>query len=198
MPNHDIQVVLHNANGLPQDDYVNTLHYEINAPDTVEGTCDDIKAAYQGFIGFMSDDINGMTIRVYDPGLNPGGPSFTKNYAFAPAIAGGASELACCLSYATVDNPDASTPRRRGRIYLGPLSGSATGQKRPITTLRTGVLALGQALAAAGNAGNSTWLMYSQTDGTYSKIESIWVDDAWDVQRRRGLAPTLRTAQDVQ
>ena len=60
------------------------------------------------------------------------------------------------------------------------------------------MLALGQAIAAVGTASNTTWKMHSKTEGTFKKIESISVDDAWDVQRRRGLKPLARTRQDVQ
>jgi hypothetical protein len=40
--------------------------------------------------------------------------------------------------------------------------------------------------------------MHSKTEGVFRKIESISVDDAWDIQRRRGLKPLARTRQDVQ
>lgn len=198
MARHDLQVVLKNASGLPQDVYINTLHFEVNAPDTLGGTMDDVAAAYLAHAQIFAGYINGMTIKAYPPGLNPGGPELQKNYTFAGTGGNSAAEVACCLSYATVDDPEASLPRRRGRIYIGPLSGVQITNVRPSAFLQTEILALGQGLASAGNAGNSTWLHYSKVDDAYTKIESIWVDDAWDVQRRRGLAPTTRNKQDVQ
>lgn len=197
MANYDIQVALHSSTGLPENDCVNVLHYEINAPDTVEGTCDDIAAAYV-LLNPILGDVVGATIKVYTPGANPGGPDFQKDYATVTGEQNGVREVACCLSYATVDDPDASTARRRGRIYVGPLDSSTMQSQRPDSGMRDFVLDFGEALASAGSASNTTWLMYSQTDAVYVKIESIYVDDAWDVQRRRGLAPTMRETRDVQ
>lgn len=197
MANYDVHVVLEHTNGLPQDNYLNVLHYEVNAPDTLEGTSDDINAAYQLLAAVLPNTIGGMTIKWYDPGLNPGGPTYQKAYpAFAGNSSPGPAEIALCLSYATTDDPDASLPRRRGRIYCGPIAG-ATGE-RPAPSLIDLILDFGELLGSAGNAGNTTWVMYSRMDSTYAKIESIWCDDAWDTQRRRGIAPSSRTFRDVQ
>jgi hypothetical protein len=198
MADFDFQVVLRHVSGLPEDVAINTLHFEVNAPDTLEGDCDEIKAAYQGLKPVLSNSYPNMTIKVYTPGLNAGGPVFQKDYAFAGGGAPCPSEVALCLSYATVDNPDASLPRRRGRIYLGPLAANAIGEPRPGPTMRDYVLDLGEALATVGSAGNTTWRMFSKIDNAYAKIESIWCDDAWDTQRRRGLRPTMREVRDVQ
>jgi hypothetical protein len=198
MPDKDVQVLLRDVNGLPEDVYINVLHFNINAPDTIEGTCDDINAAYATLLPVLSGRIASMTIKVYPPGINPTGPEFTKDYVFDPAQSPAPNELACCLSYATVDDPEQSTARRRGRIYVGPLAASAVNADRPDSILRDFILDFGELLGSAGNAGNSTWRMKSQVDNVYATIESIWVDDAWDVQRRRGLAPTLRDTRDVQ
>lgn len=199
MANYDVNVILKHQSNLPEDHYVNTLHLDVNAPDTLQGLCDDINAAYFVMNSAFSSEINGMDIKVYTPGPNPSGPVFQKSYANMTGGTGaGPSEIACCLSYATVDNPDNSLPRRRGRIYIGPFVGSHLSNSRPPANLRGAILTLGQGIGSAGNAGNTTWLMKSVADNSYHKIESIWVDDAWDVQRRRGLAPTLREVQDVQ
>lgn len=200
MANYDIQVVLQGFSGLSKDVFVNTLHYEINAPDTVAGTANDIWTAYEAFRPqFGGLATAGHRIKVYEAGPAPRQPVLDVPKAFSTAVpAGGPSELACCLSYATVDDVASSTPRRRGRIYVGPLAGSFCSADRPSASLRTAVRGLGVGLADAGNAGNSTWLMYSVADATYEKIESIWTDDAWDVQRRRGLAPLAKQVQDVQ
>jgi hypothetical protein len=194
----DVQVCMRNVSGLPEDVCINTLHFENGFPSSSSGLADGIFATYQLLKPVLSSDYPNMTIKVYDPGVNPTGPSFQKDYAFPGGGAPGPSEVACCLSYAAVDNPDASLPRRRGRIYIGPLAASAMNAKRPDPTLRDYILDFGQNIASIGFASNTTWFMYSKIDNVYSKVESIWVDDAWDTQRRRGLAPTLREVRDVQ
>lgn len=199
MADHDLQVIFGHESGLPEDVFINTLHYNVNIPDTLGGTMDDIAAAYTSILlPIMPTYVSGLTIKSYPPGPNPGGPEEVREYAFEPTGAGSPAEVALCLSYATVDDPESSTPRRRGRIYLGPIAGGSIGQERPSSALRAIALNLGEGLASAGNAGNTTWLHYSRRDNVYTKIESIWCDDTWDTQRRRGKAPTLRDVRDVQ
>ncbi len=192
----DVQVCLRNINGLPEDVAINTLHFDAGGTD--EGLADAVFAAYQPLKQILSADYPNMTIKVYSPGVNAAGPQFQKDYAFPGGGNPGPQEVALCLSYATVDNPDASTPRRRGRIYVGPLGTNAMGAKRPDSVIRDYILDFGERLAQVGFASQTTWHMYSKTDNVYTKIESIWCDDAYDTQRRRGLAPTLREVRDVQ
>lgn len=195
MAAHQFTVRLLGVSGLPKDVYENVLFFDVGAPDTVEGTCDGISQAYDDLqiIGGFS----GLEIRVYD--LGGGQPTFQKQY---PAITStgetGPGEVAICLSYSAVDDPDASTARRRGRIYVGPLLAAQVGQRRVSDVQAAAVLDFGEDLASVGFASNTTWLLYSRTDTQTAKIESIWVDDAWDTQRRRGLAPSKRTVRDVQ
>lgn len=198
MSNYDVQVVLKSSTNLPENNVVNTLHFEVNAPDTLGGVSDSIWAAYEAFTPILGG-VNGGTIKWYPPGSNPAGPTFTKDYVFAGTPPqSGPAEVAICLSYASVDNPEAATPRRRGRIYLGPMRAASFAGPRPDATIRDYVLDFGEAIGSVGTASNTTWLMYSTVDDEYVKIESIWCDDAWDTQRRRGLSPTLRDTRDVQ
>lgn len=200
MADHIFQVRLLGSTGLPTDVYENVLCFDVNAPDTVQGRCEDLLALYsdlgQGNAYFLCG-YNKVEVRAYTmAGGQPvasAGPTTTANHSAAPMP----REVAICLSYAAVDDPAKSTSRRRGRIYLGPLPQSVAAD-RPGAALLNDILVFGQSLASIGTAGNTTWKLYSRTDAVTAKIESIWVDDAWDTQRRRGLAPTARTVQDVQ
>lgn len=199
MANHDVQVSIQGSTGLPKDRYVHTLHFEGDTWGA--GLADELWSKWQTLRAACLGDyaIGKHRISAYTPGANPGGPYFTKEYTLGVAsTSAGPAEVACCLSYATVDDPERSLPRRRGRIYLGPIASSLVNNTRPPTTVKDAVLAYGQGIAQVGLASNVTWSMYSATDDAYAKIESIWVDDAWDTQRRRGWAPTARTVQDVQ
>lgn len=188
-----LQVALHGDSNLPQDDAVNVLYFDT---EELETAMDGVAAAYNAAAGIFNEFFvgNGMTIKAYEP--TGGQPLQAKDYAFSPISAGdGPTEVAICLSYASVDDPDASTGRRRGRIYL-PVGGQTT--LRPSATVIDRVLDLGEALAQVGFANATTWHLWSATDQTSAKIESIWCDDAWDTQRRRGLDPTMREVRDVQ
>jgi len=192
MAHHRFDVIIHSTSGLPRDDSVNSLYFDVNAPDTIGGDADELAAAYAARVGLYTTACNGMHIKVY--GVDGGTPEFVKSYAFVGNGAAAPSEVALCLSYSSVDAA-AGPPRGRGRIYIGPFS---AGGERPSAFQVTSVLALGQAIASVGSAGNTTWKMFSKTENAFRKIESISVDDAWDIQRRRGLKPLARTRQDVQ
>jgi hypothetical protein len=195
MPTHRYQVRLQGISGFPQDVYENVLYFDTTALDNVEGTCDGISEAYDAMSVLAG--WSGLEVRVYE--LAGGQPIFQKEYPNVQATgASGPGEVALCLSYATVDDPEASTGRRRGRIYLGPLTSGQVSAPRPGPALIEEVLDLGEALASIGFASATTWHMFSKTDNQSIKIESIWCDNAWDTQRRRGLDPTVRTTRDVQ
>ena len=191
MANTDFQVIMHNVNNLAEDDYVNVLHFEVNAPDTVEGTADEIAAAYEfQWENAFCDYLDGMTIKAY---VGAGAPIFDKDYpTFNPAAAPGPAEVALCLSY-YADDVANNNGKRRGRIYLGPFAASG---ERPSAPVIAGVLDFGEALAQIGTAGNTTWKLDSSLG--YLKIERIGCDNAWDTQRRRGTSPSSRTFRDVQ
>lgn len=192
MAHHEYQVALHNNTGLPEDDAVNILFFDINFPETVAGTMADIATVYQARQSQLNSQYQGgMTIKAYEPG--PGGPVDTADFPFNGTATPSPAEVALCLSYSAVDD-SAGPPRRRGRIYL-PFGASTP---RPTAIQVAQLLLMGQDFAQVGTAGNTTWKMFSRTDQVFAKIESISVDDAWDTQRRRGLAPMARTRQDVQ
>lgn len=104
----------------------------------------------------------------------------------------------------TATNPDPPPAvirpqaRRRGRLYLGPLTQTAGTEVdtsyRPNATLRSDA---GLAIATMYNAivTLTPYVLgvWSKADEVVHPIVAGYVDDAWDTQRRRGLAATLRT-----
>lgn len=194
-----VQVQLQGITGLPEDRYVNTLAFQ--GDDFDSGKADEL---WDKFNTFTTQHGGGLAagphwIKAYHMGAQPQGPYFSKSYDRGVGLSGqGPAEVALCLSYASVDDPEQSLPRRRGRIYLGPFQGTETNKERPSPTLLEHALDLGEGIAQVGLASNLTWAIHSRTDGVLAKIESIWVDDAWDTQRRRGLSPLAKTVRDVQ
>ena len=182
------------VSGLPEDVYENVLYYDVTeAGGVFETISDGIVAAFDAW-GWHAG-IQGAEVRTY--ALTGGQPLYAKSYTYDHDDPSGPGEVALCLSYATVANWDATTARRRGRLFLGPLEGALLNAPVPGSGLITSTLALGQALAVVGSGAGSTWMMYSQSDSLAVAIASISVDNAWDTQRRRGLAPTERTVQPV-
>jgi hypothetical protein len=138
------------------------------------------------------------------PGSGTGSPITTLNFT-VPAIvtaAGLPSEVAMCLSFhaalagAPVES-GATRPRsrRQGRVFLGPLSTAVMneeagmGETRPRAVIRQ---EFADAAAAMTVATGNDWSVWSRADGTVREVVGGWIDNAFDTQRRRGLAPTSR------
>lgn len=194
MPTLKFQCRFQGISNLSEDVFENVLYYDVPAVGgDLEGFTDGIAAAFNAWSNHAG--INGLEIRVYP--VAGGQPIYSKTYTYAYTGTSGPTEVALCLSYATVTNWDATTARRRGRIFLGPITAAFTNVPRPGATLIDATLALGQALYDVGPANEGSWQIYSTTDAVATDIASISVDNAWDTQRRRGLVPTARTVQTV-
>lgn len=208
------QVVLPGKSGLPEDVFVNNWYFRndvVLAPlGEVTGA---IKRVLDSFYtgaaatgsrvsNFLSPYIGvGTVYHIYDLGQAP--PRTRHREVASPLVGQPTStlptEVALCLSFYAGNN----APRRRGRIYIGPLGGN-------VLTTSTGSLpvpapGLLETIAdRASNVGrtteNVTWVMVTR-GGTKPPLEppnarvitAGWVDSAWDTQRRRGLKATGRT-----
>lgn len=84
----------------------------------------------------------------------------------------------------------------RGRIYLGPIAGFAAVEESVTKeifvdeTLRTDFCEAAKNLA--GDASH-TWSVWSRVDSTLKPVIAGWVDNRFDVQRRRAQAATARS-----
>lgn len=204
MPNRDFLITLKHESGLAEDDYQNVLYYETSGSGEVGLSVGDVEvmdgiaAAYNAsFLTAFTGSIASMQIRAYAPGLNPTGPLVTKSYAFNATGLPAPGEVAICLSYYSEQN----SPRKRGRVYLGPWDRGIVGEFRPAASVRTNILAFARAIADIGANSQATWMQRSMVGSTpqlpvatYSPVTNFYVDDAWDTQRRRGLKPTARSA----
>jgi hypothetical protein len=108
------------------------------------------------------------------------------------------AETALCLSFGGQGAlPEA---RRKGRIYIGPLSGVAIGSEgegrysRPHPVLiQTVRLAAQELLNAEPGPDSLSWVVYSRAAGATTDVQGGWIDNEWDTQRRRGRDATVRT-----
>lgn len=112
------------------------------------------------------------------------------------------SELSVVISYhadftGIPEHGPGTRPRARyrGRLYVGPMATSALGSDssshRPTVAQNCR-----ETLAAAAGHFSSlepTWSVWSRRDAALRQITQGSVDDAWDVQRRRGEDPVTRT-----
>lgn len=92
--------------------------------------------------------------------------------------------------------------RRRGRMFVGPVNTTAStesggGYPRPNAQFRGDVTSAFTNMYDAINAigGNVANLcVWSKSDAALYPVFGGFMDDAWDTQRRRGVAPTTRTS----
>lgn len=163
------------------------------------------------------------TIEIYNialPGGLAGNPVATRSMTLgAPSGSAGArlpEELACCLSFRGLytsrveDLPQAPTgpagdahqrARVRGRVYIGPLvslalhSASGGVEARISPDVQTDFIESARDfLHTELGASNWAWSVYSRVEGAYVAVTVVWVDDAWDVQRRRGSEASSRVS----
>lgn len=219
MPTLFAQVTIPNKDELNADAIVNTFNW--TGVDDVEDMCTAILSRLQTFYNtapsgstnqlskFMSTELNfpGARLKIYDAsdpeprvpvfdesmGLSQGTPVATSNLP---------GEVSLCLSYSAKTVSGGNRRRRRGRIYIGPLNTAAADTSsnvaaRPNVNFQTCLKGAGLALAEASTLGAS-WVVWSRKSSSAAVIHEGYVDNAFDTQRRRGVAPTSRMTWEVE
>lgn len=128
------------------------------------------------------------------------------------------AEVAVCLSFQGERTSGVNMRRRRGRVYLGPFQvGTGDMQMVPSGLISPLVTAADDyLLTPTAPLGLSEWAIYSRythfgvpvgtkldpdvheeipdaLPASFVPVERCWIDNAWDIQRRRGPAATSRT-----
>lgn len=142
----------------------------------------------------------------------PGSPRYTSSWLgpAAPATPNTnmPTEVAGVLSFhgdltGVLEESGATRPRarRRGRVYIGPLTGDAITTADDSPLLGTGFLNVARAaavdLADEAAAHDFTWSVYSRTNVELYAVVGGWTDNAPDTQRRRGREATARTVYTI-
>jgi len=205
---HQFQVIFQGTSGTPKDRYVNTWHFQhsdlVPPPTDFDNVKDLLKDFYitaptgnairTTLSGKMSLTVN---VTAYDlDDEKPRAPVYQGSFT-SPGFAGAAPlppEVAICLSFEAKRVSGERQARRRNRVYLGPWATSAMstdGQVNP--SVQTDIFNAAKRLNDAAAAAVSwDWVVYSGLDQDWMAVQHIWVDNAFDIQRRRGLTPTNR------
>lgn len=122
-------------------------------------------------------------------------------------------ELALCLSYhadlteVAEEIADGADPgvardrpasRLRGRLFMGPFNMNTNGgttEARPGNGVQEVTLELARYIfsnPAPLAAHGFQWVVYSRVARVAVPVTGAWIDDEWDIQRRRGLRRTAR------
>jgi hypothetical protein len=189
MPLYRVQAAVERGNDLTIDDCVNTFYLQDIGPTSDPGQLCQDSANVWATMRFYPTGVTRITAKIYDMDVpEPRVPLATRTAVPNMGSEGsGPSEVALCLSFFATSN----TPRRRGRLYIGPFFQGAMTQ-RPSTALRTEIGNLAGALANLGGV-DVDWMQYSPTNLVANKVTDWWVDNEWDTIRSRGLKGTLRT-----
>lgn len=196
MPLYRMQVTLTDGIDAFTDIAAVTTFYldDLGSQSDPTNLAQDTAALFAGFGQQWASPINRVEAAAYEiPDLLGGKTGPPKGVGSAPHVGntGGPREVACCLSYYAGQN----TPRRRGRMYMGPFVGTSLGV-RPDPTLTAAILDLGDGILGLGGL-DVSWVQYSPTENTSQGVTDYYVDNAWDTQRSRGLDPTARTERVV-
>lgn len=195
----------HGPSNLPSDRIINVFHFTgttnyeadvINAESAVLDFYQTLGPHSFTLGNYLSPWIQRQAeIRSYDLTTpKPRVPRVTPFELGASGATGYAEEVSVCLSYR---GAPPHSPRRRGRIFFGPLrssgviDASSSDPTRPNANL---VLDLGAAAVRLANNSLIQWVIRSTVPTeNFVPIVDGWVDNALDTQRRRGPDPTART-----
>lgn len=191
--------------GMSEDQYVNNFYFL--ADDDKVAAADDIAAALIDFYdtpgpaypinAYYHPCVSNLTtFKIYKmTDAKPREPLVRTHTTTATRANGQGipEEAAICLSFSAASP---HTPRRRGRVYIGPLnvgvveedvSSKASYVKAAV---RADFAAAAVRLSAHVDAG---WLTHSSmAGGSFAEVVTGWIDDAFDTQRRRGQAARSR------
>jgi hypothetical protein len=142
----------------------------------------------------------GHEIRMYDMTQpKPRPPLYSEFFDLTFPAALYPAEVALVLSFAALPLPGVDQRRRRGRVYIGPIGVNAqTGGGSDIRPEPAAQIAFKDAgVRLASYTSTATWIVWSELNGTGADVKTVFCDNAFDTQRRRGAAATGRISGAV-
>jgi hypothetical protein len=156
-----------------------------------QSLCDDLGAA---LTPWSVPGTEKLTIKAYNlEGAKPNYPKAQGVYGIGgPTPLQSVPQQALCLSFYGAQNQ----PRRRGRLYIPSFllttSTAELSAARASATMRAKVAALVPIFAGLGGA-NVDWVVWSRVAHAAERVQNYFVDESWDIVRRRKLKSTTRT-----
>lgn len=202
---HRLLVTIQRDSGIPADAITNSFHFDGSGADT-DNVFDIVEDFYNtvptggtlNVASLLSQDLanTGATMKLYrlsDP--KPRVPRAERTWEPDITGSGGSlpAEVALVASFRAAYESGKPTSRRRNRVYIGPLRENVNVHGQPYATaIETINKAMTDMKAAADASISWEWVCYSPKDNEGHSVIGGWVDNAFDSQRRRGEAPTLR------
>lgn len=193
--------VMNMTSNIAKDASVNVFHVLVTPPTASSDST--IANSWQTFMRALSGlfpstvATTGHTFRIYDlSDLEPRAPIYEGTWSFSGALSGSSAPPELCLTTSFQGERESGLlqRRRRGRMYLGPLDASVVDVGRISPTDASTVATATKGLVDAINGiTDHKFCVYSRADDAFVPVDNGWVDNAVDVQRRRGLAASART-----
>jgi hypothetical protein len=202
MANNLVTANFTHDSGLAEDVVVNAWSFN-TAGTKIESEATAIVEAledfYSAMVTYRSSLLNGfVTFKFYDRAdAKPRVPWHQDVRNVGTSDSALPPEVALVTSFKAAPVSGQPPARRRGRLFIGPLSQGALSNTTGRPT--AGVLsALGLAsfnlLSASEAAGSWSWSIWSPTDNAAREVFEGWVDNEFDTQRRRGIRASERGA----
>lgn len=197
-----------------EDDCMNVWHFQTvgtryeEFPDEqvlyYENVANRLGQFYSDWRDFSADNFRDVIdFRFFDlADPTPRAPRYETGYNIGPkpSVEALPHELAIVMSLRSAQVSGVPVGRRRGRLYLGPFNQNANMQGFIDQPCLNAIAAAADTLMTGLRGavlGPVTWEIYSPTDDTMREVVHIHIDDAWDVQRRRGQDSRSTTVVDL-
>lgn len=203
MPDYLTQVTIHTTDGVAANYATNVFMFQADDLAALAGAHGELSSRYDGIAGFLSSNValGGHMITSYDiADPTPRAPVLETEFSFpvAPNDNPLPHQVSIVLSFQGDRVSGVNQARRRGRVYI-PFTGAqwVDPSGRPDVSITGAIVGFGNLLLEQSRLSASwTWMVYSRADGAVVPITNGWVDNRYDIQRRRGREPTARTTYD--
>lgn len=206
-------ITFSSTTGLAEDAVTNTWHFHqretvMTFPSNIDNVIDMIEDFYTAapsdggnpLLSFMTTkSLSGAyNLKIYNmEDDKPRVPFRNINGNWAGGMGNGTplpTEVSLCMSYQAQAVSGKPQARRRGRIFLPPVSTVHIADPgRPSGNY---ILQVQRAAKDLKNAADASldweWVVWSVKGNDHSLVHEGWVDNAWDTQRRRGIGASAR------
>lgn len=188
------QIAVQVDDTLPRNQMVVTPHFHSTGGFPPDQLADQLAANTLAYLGTSAHVIVKVYLEDGIPGHHPPLGEATAGGTADVLVSNVPRELALCLSYYAGSN----RPRTRGRLYIPVLwTQTTTVGKRPAAGDIADTMSFATTVLLPPASIQYMWCVWSTVDKVGTVVTTYWVDDEWDIQRRRGMRSTTRQSSNV-
>lgn len=203
MPHVSLQAAFEAKTTASEDVMINTWHFDVGTNPPNATTLDAINSSlyqfYTALKSFMSSSLmtGNYWTRMYNMADPPPRVPMRETLNTLAGLNGAQAlppEVSMCVSFEAIPLSGVRASSRKGRVFLPPVTvdNLALDAHWGTNIITAAATAANNFLAASDAAPDWTWVVYSRTRELLGAVIRGWVDNAPDIQRRRGHDPTIR------